>query len=64
MKHRLGITIAVLHISAFVNVVLALGLLAMGSGDPDVARVLGPAPAGFLAACCIAFAVGVETTVW
>lgn len=45
MKHRLRITIAVLHISAFVNVVLALGLLAVGGGDPDLARVLGPAPA-------------------
>ena len=64
MKHRLGMTIVILHTSAFVNIALALLLVAVGGTDTETAELFGPLPVGFIAALCVVFAAGVEITVW
>lgn len=63
MKNRVGVTIGVLHVCAFISIVTGALILTF-AGEPEMADALGGAPVGFIAAVCFVFALAVEGTVW
>ena len=63
MKNRIGVTIGVLHICAFLTVATGV-LLFTFAGDPEMTDALGGASGGFVAVMCAVFALLIEATVW
>jgi|SRR6185312_7830076 len=62
MKNRIGVTIGVLHVCAFLTVATGL-LLFTFAGDPEMTDALGGTPSGFIVVTCAIFALPIELTV-
>jgi hypothetical protein len=62
MKNRIGVTIGMLHVCAFISVATGVLLLTL-AGDPDMTDAFEGTPIGFIAAVCSIFALAVEVTV-
>jgi hypothetical protein len=64
MKHRVGVTITILHICAFLNLLLAIGCAWLAISETGVSPGLRPGKLWFVTVLCATFAIGQEITVW